>query len=120
MKETAVLIDFIEECDTGHFAKKVQACLAEVAQGVSRTDKPGKLVMEFNIKPKKASNQNGASVKVDVSSKLTYTKPTFNGKVSEENITETPMHINKDHSISLLAKSHDDLFDSKVTLMAQK
>jgi hypothetical protein len=120
MQENNVLFSFIDECDTGAFAKKVQACLAEVAQGVARTDKPGELVMRFSIKPKKASNQNGASVKVDVASKLTYTKPTFNGKVSEENTTETPMHINKDNSISLLAKSHDDMFDTKVSTIGQK
>jgi hypothetical protein len=119
MQETKMLAGFIEECDTGAFARKVQACLAEVASGVSKTDKAGKLVLSFDIKPTKASNHSGASVKVNVSSKLNYTKPTFNGKVSEENTTETPMHINKDHSISLLPTSHDDMFDTKISNISQ-
>jgi hypothetical protein len=119
MQKTQMLSGFIEECDAGEFSRKVQACLAEVSSGVSKTDKPGKLVMQFDIKPTKASNQSGASVKVNVSSKLTYTKPTFNGKVSEENTTETPMHINKDHSISLLPTSHDDMFDTKISQIAK-
>ncbi|MEI8647433.1 hypothetical protein P4S73_04800 [Paraglaciecola sp. Hal342] len=120
MQETEILNTFVSECDTGAFAKKVEACLREVAAGISKTDKPGKLVLQFDIKPKKASNQNGASVKVNVTSKLTYTKPTFNGKVNEENTTETPMHINKDGSISLLASSHDDMFNDKVSTIGQK
>ena len=115
-----IINEFMSEVDTGAFSRKVSAYLAEVASNVARHDKVGKLSMTFDIKPAKNTNQTGAGVKANIISKVSYVRPTMNGKLAEENITETPMVINKDGSITLLAKSHDDMFDEKVSLMAKQ
>lgn len=112
--------EFMSEVDTGAFSNKVSAYLTEVAANVARHDKAGKLVLTFEIKPAKHSNQNGSGVKANVTSKVSYVRPTLNGKLAEENTTETPMVINKDGTVSLLAKSHDDMFaDDKLTSIAK-
>ncbi|WP_438863792.1 hypothetical protein [Neptunicella sp.] len=113
---TPVLDEFLSEVDTGAFHRQLTAFLQEVAGSVSRLDKPGKLMMQFDIKPAKNTAQTGAGSKVTVIAKSSYMRPTNAGKIAEESTSETPMWINKDNSITLLAKSHQDMFsnDNKV------
>ena len=105
------LLNFMQEVDSGAFAIRAAAYLKEVAQAVARHDKGGEIVIKFSIKPSKKTNQTGAGARCDVVTKLNYVRPTNNGKIAEENNTETPMWINKDGSVTLLAASHDDMFD---------
>lgn len=102
--------DFMSEVDSGAFKQQINAFMNEVAKSIFRFDKGGKVEMTFDIKPSKKSAQNGAGIKVMVTAKATYKRPTPTGAISEDTTTETPMWVNKDGSISLLAKSHDDLF----------
>lgn len=69
------ITNFIGELDAGAFQRRVAACLAEVAKGISLTDKPGEITLSFKIKPAKNSNQTGAGVRVGVTSKISYTRP---------------------------------------------
>lgn len=120
MENKDIISEFMGEVDTGAFSRKVSAYMAEVASNVARHDKVGKLTMSFDIKPAKNTNQTGAGVKASIIAKVSYVRPTPNGKLAEENITETPMVINKDGSITLLAKSHEDMFDGdKISTLAK-
>jgi hypothetical protein len=110
MSEQGPLNEFLAEVDSGAFERQLTAFLTEVSKSIYRFNKGGKLDVTFKIEPAATSAQNGAGIKVKVVSTAKYSRPTPTGKINEETTTETPMWVNKDGSISLLAKSHDDLF----------
>lgn len=107
--------NFVAEVDSGAFHEQISAFLTEVGKSICRYDKGGKLNISFDIKPVRNTAQQGAGVKVVVESKAKYTRPTPTGAISEESATETPMWVNKDGSITLLAASHDDMFPSSIS-----
>ena len=110
MSEQGPLNEFLAEVDSGAFERQLTAFLTEVSN------------VTFKIEPAATSAQNGAGIKVKVVSTAKYSRPTPTGKINEETTTETPMWVNKDGSISLLAKSHDDLFagQANVTKMTKE
>ncbi len=111
---------FITEVDSGAFYEQISAFLSEVGKSICRYDKGGKLQFSFDIKPVRNTAQQGAGVKVVVESKAKYMRPPPTGAISEESATETPMWVNKDGSITLLAASHDDLFHGSISPINKK
>lgn len=100
------IVDVIGDLDAGVFAQKMEAALADVAAGVVQTGKTGKVTITFELKQIATSNQ------VSVKHKLAYVKPTEKGKASEENTTETPMHVGPRGKLSLYPESQPDLYKS--------
>jgi len=80
---------FFSELDAGVFEEKLSRQLSEVAGAVIDHGKPGKVTITLDM------TAIGSSSQVKVAHKLTYSRPTSKGKVSEENMTETPMHVGR-------------------------
>ena len=98
---------FFEDLDAGVFAEKLGAVLSDVAAGVIDQAKPGKVQITLDFK------RIGNSYQVAVSHKLAYTKPTARGKISEENSTETPMHVGSGGAMTLFPENQGAMFGKK-------
>lgn len=95
--------DMIGEFDAGVFEQKATAALREVAQGVTATRKAGKVTLTFDFKPIGDSNQ------VTVAHTVTFSRPTHKGKVTEEDTTNTPMHVGRAGHLSLFPEAQQKL-----------
>lgn len=102
--------EFIQDLDVGTFGDKLGVSLSEVAMGVMRSESAttakGRVIVEFEISML-------SSEKVNVKSKLKFIKPTSRGVQTEEDITDTPMYINRNGELSLMQKK--SLFDKDTT-----
>jgi hypothetical protein len=94
----------LAELDAGVFSQKINRALSDVALGVTQNGKAGKVTITFDLKQIATSNQ------VNVSHKLIYVKPTGNGKVTEENVTATPMHVGPGGKLTLFPENQEKLF----------
>ena len=99
----------LAELDAGVFSQKINRALSDTALGVVQNGKVGKVTITFDLKQIATSNQ------VNVSHKLTYTKPTGNGKVTEENTTATPMHVGPGGKLTLFPENQEKLFANENT-----
>lgn len=97
--------NFLEDLEGGVFAEKIGRALSDVAAGVVDNGKAGKVVIQLDVKQIATSHQ------VNISHKLGYVKPTRNGKISEENTTETPMYVGSGGDMTLFPEGQDQLFD---------
>lgn len=95
---------FIGELDAGVFEEKISRALAEVSAAVIDNDKAGSVTLKFDLK------RIGSSYQVAVKHKLSYVKPTSKGKVSEENSTETPMHVGAKGYLSMFPEDQSQMF----------
>ncbi|MFZ7235830.1 hypothetical protein ACLSZ3_04645 [Avibacterium gallinarum] len=59
-------------------------------------DKQGEVSIKFSLKRMDSDNPQ-----VQISHKVTYTKPTKRGKSSEEDTTATPMYVHKGGALSV-------------------
>lgn len=98
------LYDLFGELDAGVFIQKVTRGLAEVALGAVTTNKAGKVVLTFDVK------QIGTSNQVNIHHTVKYVKPTPNGRVTEENKTETPVYVGVGGTLSVLPEKQDKMF----------
>jgi hypothetical protein len=99
------LYDLFGELDAGVFINKVTRGLADVALGAVTTAKAGKVVLTFDIK------QIGTSNQVNIHHSIKFVKPTPNGKVTEENTTETPVYVGVGGALSVLPEKQDKMFN---------
>ena len=84
--------EFIGELNAGIFREKLAHVLSECALGTvthGNGKKKGKVTIELTL------NQVGENNQVIVSQKLASITPTKRGKKSEEDTTETPMHVGR-------------------------
>ena len=86
---TTDVTQFFHELDGGVFAEKLGQALHDVAHGAVDFDGEGKITIAQGFK------QIGSGYQVKISHKLTATIPTLRGKITEEETTETPMHVGK-------------------------
>ncbi|PXV60696.1 hypothetical protein SAMN04487785_102424 [Dyella jiangningensis] len=98
------LFDLFGELDAGVFLNKVARGLADVALGAVTTNKPGKVILTFDLK------QIGTSNQVHIKHAIKMIKPTPNGKVTEENSTETPVYVGVGGTLSALPEKQEPLF----------
>jgi hypothetical protein len=98
--------DVLPELDAGIFSDKINRALSDVALGVVITGKAGKVVITLDMKQIATSNQ------VNLSHSLKYVKPTGNGKLTEENSTETPMHVGPGGKLTFYPDNQEKLFDA--------
>jgi len=102
MKTDAATV--LNDLNAGAFSQKVTAALAEVALGTILHGKVGKVAISLEFKQIENSDQ------VAITHKLTYSKPTEKGKVTEENTTSTPMFVGKGGLLSIMPDTQESLF----------
>lgn len=103
--------DTLEYLDAGAFEQKVNravrdTCVAVAAHGDK--GKKGKVVIELTIE------RVGESTQVNMIHALKTTTPTPRGKVSEENTTQTPLHVTS-HGPAFLPNDQVDAFGQEVS-----
>lgn len=98
---------FISELDAGVFEEKLSRQLSDVAGAVVDHDKPGSITIKFDI------SRIGSSHQVKVEHKLTYSRPTGKGKITEENKTVTPMHVGVGGALTLFPPDQTQMFDKR-------
>jgi len=108
----------MQEFDAGIFINKVTEALKMAALGTIQHGKKGNVTLVFEL------NQIGDSDSVQVKHTLKYSKPTRNGKATEENTTTTPMYVNKDGFLTISPELQADLFaadkTNKITTIGAK
>lgn len=112
------LDETIGEFDAGTFTIKATEALKMAALGVIQTGKKGGITIAIDME------QIGQSSSVQVKHTLKYTKPTTNGKATEENTTSTPMYVDNLGYLTISPQTQDDLFavtgGNNVTKIGQK
>lgn len=98
------LPQFINDLDGGVFAEKISRALSDVAGGVIDHDGKG----ELNIKLK--FERIGNSYRVGIKHALSYKVPEANGSYSQENTTESVMHVNTGGRMSMFPENQNQLF----------
>lgn len=106
-KASQNVVELIADLDAGVFGQKMEHALHSVAEGVVATGRSGKVTLTFDIK------QIANSRQVAVKHKLAFVRPTNNGKTSEENTTETPLHVGVRGKLTLFPESQPDMFRSE-------
>lgn len=92
---TTKVPEFLGDLDGGILEQKLGSVLSDVARGVVNHGKAGKVTLELSM------SRIGESSQVQLKHKLSFAKPTRRGKASEEDTTETPMHVAKDGALTL-------------------
>lgn len=110
---TTNISEFFDDIDGGVFAEKLSRALSDVAAGVIDHNKPGELTIKLKMK------RIGSSYQLGINHKLSYVKPTAKGKVTEENTTETPMHVGSGGKLSLFPENQGQLFGKKGELQKE-
>jgi len=103
-KQSHNIVELIGDLDAGVFGQKMEHALHSVAEGVVATGRAGKVTITFDIK------QIANSRQVAMKHKLSFIRPTNNGKTSEENTTETPLHVGVRGKLTLFPESQPDMF----------
>ena len=98
---------FINDLDAGVFTEKVGRALSEIAGGVIDHDKAGKLTLTFDLK------KLGNGQKVLVNHKLAFTVPTSKGKITEEETTDSDMHVNSGGRLTSMPENQHQFFDRR-------
>lgn len=103
------LEQLFEELDAGVFGQKAARALSDVALGVINNERSvtGEVALIFKVK------RIGNSRQVEVAHCLKYTRPTANGKASEENTTSTPLYVGQRGALTLIPDTQQKLFDGK-------
>jgi hypothetical protein len=102
--EQSNIVEVFGDLDAGVFAQKMEHALHSVAEGVIATGKTGKVTITFDLKQIATSNQ------VAVKHKLAFSRPTNNGRMTEENTTETPMHVGVRGKLTLFPEQQTEMF----------
>ena len=98
------IAEFFSDLNAGVFEQQVAHALSEVAAAVIDNAMAGKVSLQFDIR------QISNSTQVAVKHKLSYQRPTKNGKRSEESTHETPMYVGKEGKLSFFPENQNQLF----------
>jgi len=99
--------EILNELDAGVFASKVGRALADTALAVTEHSRDGKVVIELKL------HRIGESNQVNIVHKVKYDRPTKRGKVTEEDATETPMHVGPRGRLTMFPENQIDAFNQK-------
>lgn len=97
------LPEFINDLDGGVFAEKVSRALSDVAAGVVDHNKAGEVTLKFKI------DRIGNSYRVGIKHQLNYKVPEANGSYSQENTTESVMHVNQGGRMTVFPENQHQL-----------
>lgn len=87
--------DFLAELDGGHFERMFSIALSESAAAAVDHQRKATVTLQLTFEPIKGTHQ------VHTEHKLSYTRPTLEGKRSEEATRGTPMHVGKYGALSI-------------------
>jgi hypothetical protein len=99
--------DVLVELDAGTFENKISRAMADCASGVVDTGKAGKIVITLDLKRIAASHQ------VTVKHSVKFVRPTINGKVTEENATETPLYVGPRGRLTVTPDTQEEMFSKR-------
>ncbi|MGB4061556.1 MAG: hypothetical protein WBK26_15225 [Burkholderiaceae bacterium] len=80
---------FLAELDGGHFERMLSIAMSESAAAAVDHQKKAVVTLQLTFEPIKGTHQ------VQVEHKLSFSRPTLEGKRSEEATRNTPMHVGK-------------------------
>ena len=86
---------FIADLDGGVFDRKLSVALSQVAAAAMDNDKAGEVSVKFTFKKIPGTHQ------VHCEHALKFTRPTLDGKASEEEKRSTPLHVGKYGKLTL-------------------
>ena len=95
---------FFSDLDAGVFEEKLSRVLSDTAIAALEHKRQGEVAIKLTLK------RIGDSQQVSITHKLTYKRPTSKGQVTEDNTTETPMHVGANGALSLFPEDQTDLF----------
>lgn len=98
---------FISDLDGGVFEQKIAIALSHVAASTVDNDATGKVTLTFDFKRIPGTTQ------VHCAHKLHYSRPTMNGRASEEEMRVTALHVGKGGKLSLAPETQMKMFDTK-------
>ena len=81
--------EFISDLDGGTFEHKLSVALSQVAASAVDNDKSGEVNIKLTFK------KIPGTVQVHCEHTLKFTRPTMDGKASEEEKRTTPLHVGK-------------------------
>lgn len=104
--------EFISDLDGGVFEHKLSVALSQVAAAAMDNDKAGEVTLKFTFKKIPGTKQ------VQCEHALKFTRPTANGKASEDEKRSTPLHVGKFGRLSLAPENQMAMFDRTGTTSA--
>ena len=104
---TTEVNEFLGHLDGGTIKEQLSRILSEVAANVVVHEKTGKVKLELEIK------QIGSGAQVMIEHKVTFTKPTSKGSMTEDSKSGTPMHVASNGDMSLLPLNQEEMFENK-------
>lgn len=96
--------ELVQELNAGQFERLLSIALSQCAAASVDNNKKAKVKVEFDIEPISGTHQ------VHLHHKVSYTKPTANGKSSEEDATKTTLHVGKYGKLSLVPENQIEMF----------
>lgn len=93
------IIDVLPDLQTSQYVNKVNKSLSEAVNRTLMYGKQSKVTIELKIDKSKDTEQ------VVIQHKVASVLPTFTGKVSEEDTTQTPFYTTVDNILSLTPPS---------------
>lgn len=106
-KNNTDVATFMDDLDGGMFANKLGKALSEAAGGCVDFNKEAAVTLTFKLK------RIGNSYQVGIQHKIAYTVPTQRGKVTEEDTTETPMHVGTGGRMTVFPENQHQMFGRK-------
>ena len=99
--------EFVIDLDGGQFERMLAAALSQVAAGVVDNDGKGEVAVKFGF-----TKVPGAS-QVICAHQIKFTRPTADGKASEEVTRKTSMHVGRFGRMSIVPEAQRAMFDRK-------
>jgi hypothetical protein len=96
--------EFLTDLDGGVFSTKLSVALSQVAAATVDHDREGKVTIELSFKKIPGTAQ------VHCAHLLKFTKPTLDGKASEEEKRTTALHVGKFGKLSLAPENQLSMF----------
>ena len=97
--------EFITDLDGGQFDRMLSIALSQVAAGTCDNDGKGEVTVKFSF-----SKVPGAA-QVICAHALKFTRPTADGKASEEVTRKTALHVGKFGRLTLAPENQMAIFD---------
>lgn len=97
--------EFITDLDGGMFDRKLSIALSQVAAAAVDNDKAGEVTVKFSFAKIPGTKQ------VQCKHSLKFTRPTADGKASEEESRSTPLHVGRFGRLSLAPENQLEIIN---------
>ena len=101
--EQTNIAELLGELNGGVFEQQINRALSDVAANACQWRKDGEVLLKFTIKPIEDSNQ------VALTHFIKSTTPKQRGRVIEEHITATPLHVGRGGQLTLFPNHQTEL-----------